>query len=269
MEIEVGITQNEILVQGVAVLADWIPVDVVRRFFDKVVIDPSGCWLWTAASRSSKGYGAFTWRGMEIAHRFSYMLFRGVRAGKGKHIHHKCSVPACVNPWHLQELTPREHVLGHTPEAITYKRAHATQCPNGHEYGSETRIDPLTGKRRCRVCLREWAKSKRADYRAENPLEPRTQCKFGHPWIPENITIVNPKLGTQRCRLCLGEYQRDYHQQYTGENVRHRKTHCKKGHALTPENVYEFKGKRECRLCRTEYFRARDKRVRESKLAVK
>lgn len=73
---------------------------VAERFNSKLVLDPSGCWLWTAYIRAN-GYGEIRFNGRaERAHRVSWLLHRG-DIPVGLCVLHKCDVRACVNPDHL------------------------------------------------------------------------------------------------------------------------------------------------------------------------
>lgn len=79
-----------------------------ERFWAKVNKTDT-CWLWTGA-RMANGYGyKFMVRnepgGRVLPHRYSYELARGeIRAGL--EIDHMCHNPLCVNPEHLQAVTP-------------------------------------------------------------------------------------------------------------------------------------------------------------------
>lgn len=43
-------------------------------------------------------------------------------------------------------------------------------------------------------------------------------------------------------------------------NANREKTHCSKGHAFSPDNTYRYKNKRECRACRLEVVKRRNKK---------
>jgi hypothetical protein len=71
------------------------------RFMAKVVKDPSGCWLWTGATKAS-GYGSIMIRSyvVDYAHRASWMIHYG-DIPPLLNVCHKCDRPGCVNPEHL------------------------------------------------------------------------------------------------------------------------------------------------------------------------
>lgn len=74
--------------------------DSLHRFVNKVVVDPSGCWLWQGAT-GSDGYGRVRRRGVtHSAHRFAYELFKAP-IPEDLCVMHRCDVPQCVNPIHL------------------------------------------------------------------------------------------------------------------------------------------------------------------------
>lgn len=75
------------------------------RFWLKVSKDSSGCWLWTGTVKPG-GYGKVTLRGRQYhAHRAAWEHFRGP-IPKGLDIHHQCRVRHCVNPKHMELVTP-------------------------------------------------------------------------------------------------------------------------------------------------------------------
>ena len=85
--------------------------ELVQRFYSYVTPGEDGCWLWTGCT-DKDGYGKFwsAWdRGWsDKAHRFSYQLIMG-DIPKGLTLDHMCAVKNCVNPDHLQALTPSDH----------------------------------------------------------------------------------------------------------------------------------------------------------------
>lgn len=136
-----------------------------ERFWEKVQIEPGGCWQWTGGL-NGVGYGQF-YRGKRsredtgktYAHRWAYEQLVGP-IPEGLHLDHLCRNPACVNPAHLEPVTARENLLrGVGPSAAHAKKTH---CPDGHPYaGSNLYIHPTKGYRVCRACGRRRAQERR------------------------------------------------------------------------------------------------------------
>lgn len=93
-----------------------------RRFWAKVEVDESGCWLWTAST--NHGYGHF-WVSPDVgkvyAHRYAYELLVGP-IPDGLEIDHLCKVRNCVNPEHLEPVTKEENWRrGDAPSAVAVR----------------------------------------------------------------------------------------------------------------------------------------------------
>lgn len=81
----------------------------LARFREGYVEDlNSGCWIWTR-TLTPDGYGKFNYmRKTVIAHRAAYYLLVG-EVPQGLDLDHLCRVRRCVNPAHLEPVTPEEN----------------------------------------------------------------------------------------------------------------------------------------------------------------
>lgn len=117
----------------------------------RVVPEPnSGCWLWTWYTVN--GYGRLTVkRRTWPAHRFFYTNLVAPVPPELQ-MDHLCRTECCVNPDHLEPVTPRENTLrSKGPAALA---ARQTQCKYGHVYTAESVRINSEGHRYCRICER-------------------------------------------------------------------------------------------------------------------
>jgi hypothetical protein len=98
-----------------------------------------------------------TWNGHTVigAHVFAYEQSTGRPIPSGLHLDHLCRTPLCVNPHHLEAVTPGENIRrGNSPSAIA---ARTGICPQGHPLTGDnvTIVRPAPRlKRRCKTCHR-------------------------------------------------------------------------------------------------------------------
>jgi len=135
---------------------------------ERTTTNERGCWLWNHYVRAD-GYAVIGIRTSEgvkarYVHRLAFEAAFGP-APDGLQLDHLCRNRHCLNPLHLDPVTPRENTLrGTSPMA---KNAAKTHCKHGHEFSIEnTRIRP-EGGRSCRTCERATLRRRRERIRSE------------------------------------------------------------------------------------------------------
>ena len=127
-----------------------------ERFWQKVELGPD-CWEWRA-SKLRDGYGNFWLDGrVRLAHRVAYELVREP-IPEGLVIDHLCRNRGCVNPAHMEAVTP---AVNNSVERAHLVNRTKTHCKHGHEFTPEN-TGRFGGRRYCRECRRRWSKERRA-----------------------------------------------------------------------------------------------------------
>ena len=131
-----------------------------RRFWDKVRVDKSGCWLWTGATMGG-GYGVISFDGANYtAHRVSRSTLCGDCSFRSKsrtldQIDHMCNTPACVNPAHLDPVDAKTNTYrSNAASAINAAKTECSNCGSSYTLTSN-------GRRICRPCKAATARARR------------------------------------------------------------------------------------------------------------
>lgn len=156
---------KRVLRRGTTVLVNpgW-PENLLRKLrFMPPTTMPTGCIEFTG-SRDHHDYGRLGKEGRTTgAHRAAYEMVRGPIPDDLPHLDHLCRNPPCVNPAHLEPVTPKENTRRGITGAVNAARQLAkTHCAQGHPFDDEnTYVYQATGYRACRTCRSQWKKGSR------------------------------------------------------------------------------------------------------------
>jgi len=113
----------------------------------------TGCWLWKGAQNGT-GYGFFSIDGKATyAHRLSFTHWNG-DIPKAIEIDHLCRTRNCVNPQHLETVTPYENFR--RGQNIANLNLYKKNCKQGHKLSGDNLIVTKNNFRVCRTCKNLW-----------------------------------------------------------------------------------------------------------------
>ena len=151
-----GHYQQERKGQSLRPLGVRVILSAEERFWPKVR-KADGCWQWIGA-RGGHTYGNF-WDGTRTtrAHTFAFETVTGQKVPAGMHLDHLCRNHLCVNPAHLEVVTPLENTQrGVLLSIMRYRNIDMTHCKHGHPLsGDNLYVQPKNGYRYCQTCKRE------------------------------------------------------------------------------------------------------------------
>ena len=90
------------------------PEEWMKSIGDRVQVRADGCWIMDGTPTE---YAVVTQNGKQVlAHRAVYQVFNPGQSIRSMHVHHRCQQPGCINPEHLEALSPTDHAELHWAE---------------------------------------------------------------------------------------------------------------------------------------------------------
>lgn len=148
----------------------------LRERFYRRVKKTETCWLWTGGKggTATTQYGVMIvdWRGPRTSsHRVAWLLERGP-IPEGHVVDHLCGNTLCVNPEHLEPVTPQENRRRQSERKTRCKRGHRLSGANLYLDGRGNR-GCLTCRRTYRARLSPEARQRLREYHAAYERERR------------------------------------------------------------------------------------------------
>lgn len=125
----------------------WTGIPHTEEGFWSLVEVTGACWYWQGGL-TPEGYGYWFFEGRTSGvHRIAHRMLTQEEVPSSMHIDHLCRTRNCVNPDHMEVVTPEEN-----SRRANRPKVERTHCTHGHEWTPGNTL-PLGTSKRCRQCL--------------------------------------------------------------------------------------------------------------------